>query len=210
MRPKLCRRCGETKPLDEFHVMRSSSDGRQSRCRACTNTTKLRRNVDPALRLWPFVDKAGPVHPSIGTPCWVWTASVDRKGYGRMALNGRATGAHRVAWQVTNGPIPAGIWVLHRCDNPRCVRPDHLFLGDHAANMADMVAKGRSGAALRPEAVQRGERHPMAKLTEQDVRDIRAAYADGRDTTVGLAARYGVSNQLISRIIARGIWKHVA
>lgn len=207
---KRCRKCGTTKPLDEFHVDRSSRDGRQGRCRVCTNTTKIRRNTGPAERLWPFVDKNGPVHPVLGTACWPWTASVDRKGYGRINLDGTQTGAHRVAWMLTNGAIPGGQWVLHKCDNPPCCNPAHLFLGDHAANMADMRAKGRSGAVLRPESVLRGVKHPMARLNEQQVREIRAAYAAGGETILTLAARYGVSNQLISAIVLRRVWKHVA
>jgi hypothetical protein len=76
--------------------------------------------------------------------CWEWEGELNRKGYGvfRYGKNGR-TGAHRASWFFHHGPIPDAAWVLHRCDNPRCVNPDHLFLGDNAANVADKVAKGR-------------------------------------------------------------------
>lgn len=87
-------------------------------------------------RLWEKVDKSD--------GCWIFTGSVDREGYGRVRMNTRRTdGAHRVAWRLANGPIPDGLHVLHRCDVPRCCRPDHLFLGDQVANNRDMVEKWR-------------------------------------------------------------------
>lgn len=119
-----------------------------------TGTTEVspRRVLTPEQRFWPKVDKAGPIpphRPELG-PCWVWMASVfeDRNGYGKFqAGEGRATAeavyAHRYAWELTWGTVPDGLWVLHHCDNPPCVRLDHLFLGTAADNVADMMAKGR-------------------------------------------------------------------
>lgn len=75
--------------------------------------------------------------------CWEWKRATNSMGYGVLTVNYRTAYAHRLAWEMENGPIPDGALVLHRCDNPRCVRPDHLFLGTHADNMADMTAKGR-------------------------------------------------------------------
>lgn len=123
------------------------------------------------------------------TPCHVWQWCTDHKGYGRgLERQGQRTRAHRQAWIATYGPIPDGLWVLHRCDNPPCVNPDHLFLGTHADNMADMVRKGRSTL---------GQRNGQAKLTDEDVVAIRTA----TDTTqVALAARYGISQPYVSRI----------
>lgn len=74
--------------------------------------------------------------------CWEWTASKFRNGYGSFVVLGERR-AHRVSWEIHNGPIPDGLWVLHKCDNPSCVRPDHLFLGDRRTNMLDCVSKGR-------------------------------------------------------------------
>ena len=85
-------------------------------------------------RFWPKVRKT--------SECWVWTGK-RRSGYGRFLIKGRAVSAHRVAWELAYGPIPHGKEVCHRCDNPPCVRPDHLFLGDRRANMADAGSKGR-------------------------------------------------------------------
>lgn len=101
--------------------------------------------------------------------CWVWMAGTSSTGYGLVHTGSRMERAHRMSWELHNGPIPEGkgyhgTCVLHRCDVPSCVNPNHLFLGSQAENMADMNAKGR---------VSRGEAHGHAKLTETDVLDIR-------------------------------------
>lgn len=114
----------------------------------------------PEQRFWAKVDKSG--------DCWNWTAArYHVNGYGCFGLNGKIQGAHRVAWQFIRGPIPRGMWVLHRCDNRLCVRPEHLFLGTHQDNMNDMWRKGRGSPALgkrngrytKPERTAKGERH---------------------------------------------------
>ena len=131
--------------------------------------------------------------------CWGWTGFKHR-GYGRLRDTtrkaGPAVGAHRVSYEKHIGPIPEGMTVLHRCDNPECSNPRHLFLGTNADNNADRNAKGRQAA---------GERHASAVLTEEDVRTIRASAEPG---TV-LAARYGVTKSTIYGIKKHRSWWHL-
>lgn len=84
-----------------------------------------------------------------GPACWEWMGSKSNSGYGHRKHNGKASQAHRVSYEIEHGPIAAGLFVCHRCDNPRCVRPDHLFLGTHDDNMSDMAAKGRCATGKR-------------------------------------------------------------
>ena len=134
------------------------------------------------------------------TSCWEWQAARLPSGYGRFGKNDYA---HRVAYEDIYGPIPAGMYVCHECDNPSCVRPDHLFAGTAADNNQDASRKGRSRGGVR-----RGEQNNKTRLTEQDVRAIRAEYASGVSQTA-LAQRYPVGQQAISRIVARHTWAHV-
>lgn len=130
--------------------------------------------------------------------CWLWTAS-GCGGYGRLSVNGRLTGAHRFSWELANGPVPNALYVLHRCDNPPCVNPAHLFLGTIAANNKDRANKGRGVI---------GERSPRAKLTERKVTEIRALHTAGRSQAY-LARAYGVSDSLVRLVVTGQAWKHV-
>jgi len=110
-----------------------------------------------------------------GGGCWEWQGFRDRGGYGRIARGGHAEGSlatHRAAWEVTYGPIPDGMWVLHKCDNPPCCNPDHLFLGTAADNNADMRAKGRQ---VNPS----GAAHGMTKYTAAQVALVQSLAAQG-------------------------------
>lgn len=100
--------------------------------------------------------------------------------------------AHRVAWELSFGPVPAGLFVCHHCDNPRCVRPDHLFVGTHDANMRDRDRKGR---------LSHGERHVMARLTTAQVAEIRRRWRQGGVTQQRLADEFGVVQTGVSRIV---------
>lgn len=101
--------------------------------------------MSPAMsdRFWGQVDKLGPVHPILATRCWIWTRAKARFGYGVSRIDGRIHSTHRVSWAMAYGDIPAGLNVLHHCDNPPCVRPDHLFVGTQRDNSLDMWSKGR-------------------------------------------------------------------
>ncbi len=165
------------------------------------------KDVPFTERFWSYVLK---------TPeCWVWRGPIGGTGYGAVRWDKRQVKAHRAAWILTYGAIPAGLWVLHHCDNRPCVRPDHLWLGTHQQNMADRNAKGRtargerSGSRLHPERVARGEHSHNAKLSEPAVIEIRRLIADGLASRGSLAARYGVCLSTISAVVHRRIWAHV-
>jgi len=108
---------------------------------------------------------------------------------------------------MSNGPIPDGLCVLHVCDNRKCVRPDHLFLGTAADNIHDMIAKGR--AAVVDGARYRGELNPSARLTEEQVRVMRSEYVPRVVTRSDLADKFGVSLPLVDKILGGRVWKHI-
>lgn len=166
-------------------------------------------------RFWAKVNKIGPtpdpfVYGDLG-PCWLWTAATD-KGYGQMTrrIGGRQRNfaAHRIAWELEHGPIGDGLWVLHRCDNPGCVRASHMFLGDQHDNMQDMISKGRGGHRTHPESRPRGEQNPQSKLTETIVRLARQRVAAG-ETMAALAREYGVSPTTMQHAVKGRNWKHL-
>ncbi len=140
--------------------------------------------------------------PEPNSGCLLWTGAVDHSGHGVASYgeNGRkyTTSAHRMAYTAHRGPIPEGMCVCHKCDVPSCVNPDHLWIGTNDENMADMVRKGRSPRTL-------GEAHPLAKLTDDAVRDIRSMTSTG----VALARKYNVSTASVSFIRSRKTWTHV-
>ena len=143
--------------------------------------------------------------------CWPWTGYLTKTGYGMIGLSRsrRIERAHRVAWVLTNGPIPDGLSVLHHCDNRGCVRPDHLFLGTQADNIADMRAKGRANdrRPKRPGA-HIGVKNPRARLTVANVWDIRAMRKDGMKFAE-IALRFGVATPTIQHIISGKNWSHI-
>jgi DNA-binding XRE family transcriptional regulator len=168
----------------------------------------MRMRQTLADRFWSKVDKRGP------DECWLWRSAVSKNGYGAFGIGKRGHfGAHRIAWELTNGRIPRGggshgTCVCHRCDNPLCVNPAHLWLGSCADNLRDMRDKGRQG---RGEVMaRRGEANGFSKLTEQLVRDIRANYVLCRVTQRELALRFSVGRSTISYIINGKLWPHVA
>jgi hypothetical protein len=142
-------------------------------------------------RFWTKVRK--------GDECWEWQGARSQ-GYGRFGLDGVAMGAHRLAWESTHGPVPSGMSVLHRCDNRRCVRPDHLFLGSQLDNMRDAVAKGRTAA---------GEGHGRHRLRASQVVAIRERYATGAERLRDLADEHGMSEAVMSLIVRGQKWPRV-
>lgn len=128
--------------------------------------------------------------PEAITGCWLcWAAPSTGMGYARFSLNNRTVTGHRVAWEMAHGPIPAGMSVLHRCDTPACVNPDHLFLGTYKDNFNDMRAKGRA-------VFVRGLKNGKCRLSPEQVKAIRA---DGR-SSYKIAAEYGIDPSYAWRI----------
>ena len=138
--------------------------------------------------------------PEPNSGCWLWIGAMGVRGYGSVKRGGRKFRAHRVSFEDYCGPIPAGMFVCHKCDVPSCVNPAHLFLGTHADNMDDMNRKGRGRSRGLP-----GERNGRAVLTPSVVCAIRT---DTGSLSV-LARKYGVSDTTIGDIKARRTWGHV-
>lgn len=160
-------------------------------------------------RFWTRVDKAGPVPtqcPELG-PCWIWIgtkgARCGKKRYGKLMINGQLVRTNRAAWVICNGQIPEGLCVLHRCDNPPCVNPSHLFLGTQEENAKDRHSKGRT-----KEPIQRakGHSHGMAKLTSGLVESIRKKRKSGIFLEV-IAAEFQITVTQVLRICSGKHWK---
>lgn len=145
---------------------------------------------------WSKVDKSP--HPK---DCWIWIAGRDKDGYGIFQIEGSAVKAHRLSYQLANGSFDRKLLVLHSCDNPSCVNPDHLSLGSSLDNARDRSIKHRSAF---------GERSPLHKLTWSQVIDIRARYATGLIMQKTLAEEYGVHRDTISRIVCNEHWHQLA
>lgn len=135
------------------------------------------------------------------TDCIEYPGYKNKRGYGQLTRNGKSDRAHRLAWAEKHGPIPDGLCVLHKCDNPPCVNVEHLFLGTRADNIADMHKKGRARKA-------RGVSHGNSVFSNEDIRRIREAHLFGA-RQVDLAAAYGVHQTAISAVTRRRWWAHV-
>ncbi len=136
------------------------------------------------MRFWDYITK------SPGNGCWMWTAALDKKGYGRFGVDGTSVPANRVAWILTHGD-PGTLFVCHTCDNPPCVRPEHQFLGTCKDNLRDSIRKNG---------------HVRAKLTPAKVREARVLYRRGYSFWA-LAQKYGVTALTVKRAIEGVTWK---
>jgi hypothetical protein len=160
-------------------------------CSSLAREKSRRERVSAEDRFWSFVDRSG--------ECWIWTGWCDKDGYGGFRWHDGQERAHRVSWEIAHGPIPEGHLILHRCDNPPCVNPDHLYDGTQQDNMTEKSDKGRGAT---------GERHPMAKLTEDAVRNIRSRLTQGESLS-SIGRVYGVHMGTIWRIREGRLWKDV-
>lgn len=143
-------------------------------------------------RFWGKVEKT--------ETCWNWVGALYKNGYGQFVITGEPkTPAHRTAWRLVNGDIPIGMFICHKCDNRKCVRPDHLFVGTRQENVADMLAKRRNTF---------GESCWKAKLTDQKVIEIHSRYSAGEFQS-DLAKEFSVDQQTISSIATGTNWRHL-
>jgi hypothetical protein len=165
---------------------------------------KARRGRGHALERGP---KPPPQHYDVdaASGCWEWNRGKSPIGYGNTRYNGRGCSAHRAYYAHYVGPIPAGSVVMHSCDNPSCVNPEHLVLGLPRDNSQDMQAKGRSAGFV---GKQTGEAHHRAKLTADDVREIRRRMAAG-ESRASVARAFDTSPANVWGIVIRRYWKHV-
>lgn len=154
--------------------------------------TKSIKELTPEARFWSFVDRRG------ADKCWLWTGGTNYppRDYGHLKVEGQTVLAHRFSYELHKGPVPDGMSVCHSCDTPRCVNPDHLWVGTAADNSADMLAKGRHTIHA-------------AKLTPAEVRTIRRLRAEKGCTYEALGERFGVSGVAIRYAVTRKTWKDV-
>lgn len=181
---KQCSKCLEWKPLDKFYRLASSKDGRRPDCKSCSN--KPARTVSTEERFWALVSKKN-------GECWEWMASCHtNNGYGRFWADGRHVVAHNYSWILANSDIPSGKLVCHKCDNPKCVNPNHLFLGTHHDNMIDSSKKGRRGTN---------------KLQPNQVKEIRRLLATSDMSMSKIGKMFGVTCSCISAINIGKTWE---
>lgn len=184
----ICAYCGDSFTVEKARL----ADGHGKYCKKeCEVAGRKIRSKPLEERFWKHVEKTA--------DCWFWTAFKDSRGYGRINFEQTPILAHRVSWEIHNGPIPDGMSVLHHCDNPSCIRPDHLFLGNASDKMNECSKKGRT---------TRGERSKSSKLTEALVSEIRTKYASGTISQSKLAKEYGVCQATINEVVRGFLWKH--
>lgn len=154
------------------------------------------------LRFWAKVDKRGP------DECWLWTAGTTSAGYGKIKLEKMRVdqAAHVMSYELANGDIPDDLWVLHTCDTPACVNPNHLYAGTSKDNVRDMHERKRWGRH-DPDA-NRGHRNPVSRLTLEQALEVKRRIASGEPNTV-IAADYDIHHSTVSAIKRRKIWCHL-
>lgn len=149
--------------------------------------------------------------------CWLWTGATNKPGYGKFHNGSCVEMAHRYSWTLANGPIPAGLWVLHRCDVPACVHPEHLFLGTCQDNAKDCYHKGRSALSkynspenVADRIIRTGYAGKPRKLTPTLVRKIRHRYFTKGESQPKIADSLGINQTMVSAIVTGKTWKHVS
>jgi predicted XRE-type DNA-binding protein len=131
---------------------------------------------------------------------WQWTGGKNKDGYGRIREGDKTRYAHQISYELFNGPIPNGMWTLHSCDDPGCVDPEHLHIGDHAMNQKEAFERGRR--------TQRGENNNQATMTSEQVLEIRRLFTDGY-AQKSIAILFGIRRQHVSDLVNRKKWNHI-
>lgn len=186
--------CGQDTPLATRNEYQSGHTKGQPIQFIHWHHTRLRRTPPIEEHFWAQVKILGP------DDCWEWRGHRSRKGYGQLWFIDQTIAAHRVAWILTHGTIPDGLWVLHKCDNPPCTNINHLFLGTNDDNVADKITKNRQA---------HGVNHPHAKLTEEQVIEARQRFAKGGISMAALAREYSVSGVSMRCVLLRATWQHL-
>ncbi|MDN7445926.1 HNH endonuclease [Burkholderia multivorans] len=164
----------------------------------CSGIEAASVDFDAFPRFWSKVDRRGP------DECWLWTAAIHSSGYGKFGAGGKygkTLLAHRVSYEIANGSVPDGLWVLHRCDVRLCCNPKHLFAGTPLDNVVDMMDKGRFRGYDKS-----GEANPAARLRKEQVIEIRQLLAVGTSQKA-IAERFDISRQLVSAIKCGEVWQ---
>lgn len=185
-----CEKCQLVFMAPKFNVDRGWG-------RFCSRKCKDQQNGTLHERFWRFVVKGSAIDE-----CWRWIGSKGPRGYGAIGDGSKNLRAHRLSWEMHNSQkIPDGMEVCHRCDNPECTNPSHLFVGTHQENMDDMMAKGR-----RPPTT--GTRQWKSRFTEDQVIDIRKMHADGF-ARKEICDKYNANSSIIGKIVNGKLWRHL-
>lgn len=183
----ICPNCGSA-----FHPWR----GREKTSKSCSIACDRPRHTQAMT----YTHQDFLKQVNISSECWEWVGTINARGYGLFHFNKKSIRAHRYSFSSYRGSIPMGLFVCHVCDNRRCVRPSHLWVGTHNDNMKDMAQKGR--ANTRPKV--HSEAHPLSKITKEIARNIREDKRSGRK----IAAEYSVSKSLVHGIKKGTHWKY--
>lgn len=151
------------------------------------------KTIDYDKRFWKYVEKSN-------NGCWTWLRGKTKAGYGYLTINYKNHYAHRLSWRLTYGIIPKNAVIMHRCDNPACVNPEHLRLGTQKDNLQDMWNKQRGSM---------GNEHPFAKVTDEDVKKIRKLGKIKNLYRREIGEMFGISRQAVTDIIYNRTWKHI-
>jgi len=186
----ICRQCGKEFTIESHRLAYGEGKYCSRKCGWAAQYIPLHE------RFWSKVQKTD--------QCWLWTGAKTNGGYGKIRINGTNRPAPRVAWEFENGSLPIGYEICHHCDNPSCVRPDHLFAGTRKDNVQDMIQKGRRSSSAHGS----GERHGMAKLTNDQVVEIRQRKANG-ESAKELSEKFSINRSTVHDIVTGKSWKHI-